>query len=170
MYGISLIDTTKDDKCIKRRQSIEGRISENAKSLKKQKEQDETINSLILDAKTFEKSANQPTKGIEKQLMQKLVIPLNCTWKSYFDNVMLIASVINTFSQAYYAAFGDPGQVGFYVEWSIESLFIADFLFCCVQEYKDNETYVVVSNIKKIAKNYLLKVGLFDGIAILPIY
>ena len=48
-----------------------------------------------------------------------------------FDNVMLVASCYNTFTQAFYAAFGNPTSpysivVGLFVEF----MFLLDFVFC----------------------------------------
>lgn len=51
----------------------------------------------------------------------------------------------------------------------VESLFICDLIFCFCQEYLDEETYSLVSKIKKIAMHYLKKTFLVDLIACLPI-
>jgi hypothetical protein len=55
-----------------------------------------------------------------------------------------------------------------FADYSIEALFIMDFLFCFCQEYKDLETYIVVSDIKKIAKNYMKGSCVFDFLANIP--
>ena len=54
------------------------------------------------------------------------------------------------------------------VDYSMEFLFILDFIFCFCQEYKDEETYTVVSDIKKTAKNYLKGSCLYDLLANIP--
>jgi hypothetical protein len=97
------------------------------------------------------------------------VIKIDSTWKAKFDVVMLIASCYNTFSQAFYAAFGNPEN--FYLIWLdvfIEVLFSLDFIFCFCQEYKDEETYTIITDIKKIAKHYLRSSCIFDLLAIVP--
>mmetsp|Transcript_33416 Transcript_33416/g.51281 ORF Transcript_33416/g.51281 Transcript_33416/m.51281 type:complete len:158 (+) Transcript_33416:1178-1651(+) len=82
---------------------------------------------------------------------------------------MLIASCYNTFSQAYYAAFGNPTNIyQNFGDYGIEFLFYLDFFFCFFQEYKDEETYTVVSDIKKIAKHYLKGSCIFDLLANIP--
>lgn len=37
-----------------------------------------------------------------------MVISRESNWKAIFDVVLLFASVYNTFSQAFYSAFGEP--------------------------------------------------------------
>lgn len=92
---------------------------------------------------------------------------------------MLFASVYNTFSQAYYAAFGElevvyadksdrAKNVIFGLDWFVEVMFYLDFVFCFCQEYKDEETYTVVSDIKKIAKHYVKGSCIFDLLACIP--
>ena len=82
---------------------------------------------------------------------------------------MLIASCENTVVQAYYAAFGAPTEVlPNTMDLAIEGLFALDFIFCFCQQYKDEETYTVVTNIKEIAIHYLKGSCLFDLIAIIP--
>lgn len=53
-------------------------------------------------------------------------------------------------------------------DYFIEVLFILDFIFCFCQEFKDEETYTVVSDIKKIAKHYIKGSCIFDFLAIVP--
>ena len=54
------------------------------------------------------------------------------------------------------------------LDYLIEVLFFLDFCFCFCQEYKDEETYTVVSDIKKIAKHYLKGSCIFDLLANIP--
>ena len=51
----------------------------------------------------------------------------------------------------------------------IEGLFLIDLIFCFFQEYKDEETYTIISDVKKIAKHYLKGSFIFDLLAIIPI-
>jgi hypothetical protein len=102
-------------------------------------------------------------------MVDRLVIPKESTWKGVFDIVMLIASCYNVFSQAFYAAFGEPTDFSLNVfDYVIESLFLLDFIFCFFQEYKDEETYTFVSEFKKIAKNYMKGSCIFDLLAVIP--
>lgn len=83
---------------------------------------------------------------------------------------MLVASCENTLVQAYYAAFGVPyGElVPTTIDLVIEGLFLLDFIFCFCQQYKDEETYTIVTNIKQIAIHYVRGSCIFDLIAIIP--
>ena len=54
------------------------------------------------------------------------------------------------------------------IEWVTEVLFTIDLFFCFCEEYNDEETYLVISDIKKIAKHYLKSSFIFDLLAILP--
>jgi potassium voltage-gated channel Eag-related subfamily H protein 8 len=109
-------------------------------------------------------------------ILDHLVIKIDSNWKSYFDLLMLFASVYNSFTQAYYSAFGEPHELFSnsslfmvnFLDYSIEVLFIMDFIFCFCQEYKDLETYLTVSDLKKIAKNYMKGSCIFDFLANIP--
>ena len=50
----------------------------------------------------------------------------------------------------------------------IEGLFLLDLIFCFFQEYKDEETYTIMSDVKKIAKHYAKSSFAFDLLAIIP--
>ena len=106
---------------------------------------------------------------VETNFFDKFVIPIECGWKDEFDNIMLLASCVNVFSQGYYSAFGNPTTMDSkIVEWVTECLFSLDLLFCFLQEYNDTETYRTVREVKTIAKNYLKGSFIFDLIAIVP--
>ena len=99
-----------------------------------------------------------------------LVIKKDSSWKGAFDVVMLFVSCYNIFVNAFYSAFGIPDTPYFvYVDNFVESLFFFDLIFCFCQEYMDEETYSLVSDLKKIDKNYLRKTIIIDLIAIVPI-
>ena len=113
----------------------------------------------------------------EFNIMKHLVISIDSNWKSYFDLIMLFASVYNSFTQAYYSAFGEPYELFTtprilfmvnFLDYSIEVFFNLDFIFCFCQEYKDLETYIVVDDIKRIAKNYMKGSCVFDFLANIP--
>ena len=40
--------------------------------------------------------------------LDKLVISRDSKWKGKFDLMMMLASIFNVFSNAYYSAFGEP--------------------------------------------------------------
>lgn len=83
---------------------------------------------------------------------------------------MLFASCENVFSQAYQAAFGaTSNQLQESIElYIIEGLFFLDLIFCFFQEYKDEESYTIISNFKQIAKHYAKGSFVFDLMAIIP--
>ena len=82
---------------------------------------------------------------------------------------MILVSSYNVFSQALYAAFGDPvNEIYLFLDLFIELLFSLDFAFCFCQEYNDEETYCLISDVKKIAIHYLKGSCFFDLLAIIP--
>lgn len=54
------------------------------------------------------------------------------------------------------------------IDFTIESLFLADMIFCFFNEFKDSETYELVDHFKPIAINYIKKSFVFDLIAWIP--
>ena len=79
---------------------------------------------------------------------------------------MLLISCYNIFGNAYYSAFGYSQELWFkIIDNSIESMFLLDMIFCFCQEYKDQETFTIVSDIKTIAKNYVKGSFIFDLLA-----
>jgi hypothetical protein len=98
-----------------------------------------------------------------------LVIRKDSPWKGFFDLLMLFCSCYNTFVNAYYAAFGVPsGSLQLGMDYFIEFLFLLDICFCFCQEYVDQETYSLVSDIKSIFKHYVMSSFVFDLMAVLP--
>ena len=55
-----------------------------------------------------------------------------------------------------------------FIDETVELSFYLDFIFCFLQEYKDEETYTIVSDIKKISKHYIKGSCIFDLLACLP--
>ena len=55
------------------------------------------------------------------------------------------------------------------MDQAVESLFLLDMAFCFCQEYLDEETYTLVSDLKTIAKHYMKKSFIFDLLAWLPL-
>lgn len=105
----------------------------------------------------------------QNNMFDMLVIEKDSSWKNGFDMVMLLASCYNVYSQAYYSAFGLPeGLIVNVLDYLIEVLFFLDFVFCFCQEYQDEETYTIVSDIKKIAKHYMKGSAVFDLLANIP--
>lgn len=54
---------------------------------------------------------NKAEKGANSNFFDRIIIKKGSDWKNNFDNIMLLASVYNSFTQAYQAAFGDPDSV-----------------------------------------------------------
>jgi len=92
--------------------------------------------------------------------------------KGAFDIVMLIVSVYNIYGNAYYSAFEVDGlkeELWFILfDNIIELLFFIDMCCCFCQQYKDQETFTEVSDIKLIAINYLKGSFIFDLLANVP--
>ena len=115
-------------------------------------------------------------RGLQSQkksvsFVNRLIIKSDSQWKAVFDLVMLFASCENTFSQAFQAAFGtfESEYINNLEIYFIEGLFLFDLIFCFFQEFKDEETYTIISDVKKIAKHYLRGSFIFDLLAIIPI-
>ena len=122
----------------------------------------------IVDPVPLEKQKlDRPNESI---LNKYLVIKLGSTWKSLFDIVLLFACVVNTVCQAYYAAFGLPtDEAEIALDYAVEALFWLDFLFCFCQEFVDEKSFMVVSDLKAIAKHYLRGSCLYDLLACIPV-
>jgi hypothetical protein len=89
--------------------------------------------------------------------------------KEYFDMCMLPVSCYNVFGNAYYSAFGSSSNTYIIViDWIVETLFLIDIFYNFTQEYLDDETYAIVSDITTIAKRYLLSNFIFDLFAWVP--
>jgi hypothetical protein len=67
----------------------------------------------------------------QKNVFDKFVIPLESPWKANFDNLLILASCINVFTQGFYSAFGNPQDTSSIVlEYLTEVLFSLDLIFC----------------------------------------
>ena len=54
------------------------------------------------------------------------------------------------------------------LDYVIEAMFIADFFMRFFQEFKEEESYTTISDVKKIVIHYLKGSCIFDFLAILP--
>jgi hypothetical protein len=113
------------------------------------------VENLKIDGKSQSSSQNKSTKitdsmmenlseGIEMDqtskaaddlaFLDKLVIPKDIEWKSFFDILMMLVSIQNIFFNAYYAGFGVPRDYStmYWFDQCVEMLFLADiiFMFC----------------------------------------
>ena len=112
----------------------------------------------------------QQLNRADQNIFSCLVIKYDSTWKGGFDILMLIISCYNIFGNAYYSAFGVTDALWFNIlDQAVESLFLLDMAFCFCQEYLDEETYTVVTDIKTIAKHYTKRSFIFDLLAWLPL-
>lgn len=68
----------------------------------------------------------------DNNFFNKFVIKIDSKWKGIFDNLMLIVSTYNTFTQAYYAAFENnlDRNMNLLLEIVVEFFFTLDFIFC----------------------------------------
>ena len=112
---------------------------------------------------------NKNSNKDDLAFLDKLVISRDSKWKGKFDLMMMMASIFNVFSNAYYSAFGEPEDTNSQLlDTIIEFQFLLDMIFCFCQEYLDEETYNVVNNLKQIAKHYSKGSFIFDFIAWFP--
>lgn len=103
--------------------------------------------------------------------LDKFVIKKDSSWKSVFDIFLMVVSIYNIFGNAYVSAFGQSSSFLYvFIDFFVETMFFFDMIFCFFQEYKDEETYNIVSKFRQIASHYFRKSFIFDLIAWLPIY
>lgn len=101
--------------------------------------------------------------------LDKFVIKKDSTWKGLFDIFLMFISVYNIFGNAFYSAFGEPTSTLFlFIDLTVELMFFFDMIFCFFQEYKDEETYNIVSSFRQIATHYFKRSFIFDYIAWFP--
>ena len=111
---------------------------------------------------------------IKKQAKQKncsdyFVIPKNSTAKGFFDISMLLVSCYNIFGNAYFATFGERQEKWIIIiNFIAEMMFLFDMIFNFLQEYLDDETYIIISDLKLISKRYLRGNFTFDLLAWIP--
>eukprot|EP01017_Pseudomicrothorax_dubius_P043558 TRINITY_DN7278_c0_g2_i1.p1 TRINITY_DN7278_c0_g2~~TRINITY_DN7278_c0_g2_i1.p1 ORF type:complete len:606 (-),score=184.94 TRINITY_DN7278_c0_g2_i1:149-1966(-) len=105
-----------------------------------------------------------------RSLIQRLIISINNPYKSIFDIMILVLIGYSCITTAYYISFDyDPEAAGhIFFENFVEISFAIDIILRFFHEYKDNETFEVVSDFKKIVKNYLTTWFIFDFIAVFP--
>lgn len=103
------------------------------------------------------------------QYLDEFVVKEGAMWKRVFDMILVVCSVYNVFSNAYYAAFRPPiFMYEFVLDIVMEVMFFIDIVFCFFQEFVDQETYHYVSKFKPIALAYIKKTFLSDLIAWIP--
>lgn len=79
-------------------------------------------------------------------------------------------SIYNIFGNAFFSAFGEPEDQWFSIlDLLVETMFLFDMIFCFFQEYKDEETYNMVSSFRKIVNHYVRKSFVFDLVAWFPL-
>lgn len=106
-----------------------------------------------------------------KSILQRLIIPHNSKWKRFYDFVILICVGYSCFSTVYYAAFGEPTDLGLLIfDYMVEVLFGISLILNFFHAYKDPETNKVVTDIKSIAYRYLSGWFLVDFLSIFPFY
>ena len=83
---------------------------------------------------------------------------------------MLVASCHSIIVNAYFAVFGLPtSDMMVSCDYVVESLYLFDIVFNFLEEYNEEETHLVVSNVPRIAWHYLTTGFVFDLIAWFPV-
>jgi len=83
--------------------------------------------------------------------------------------MMMFVSCYNIYGNAYFAAFGISDDLKIVIiNQAVETMFLMDIVFTFCQEYLDEETYKIVSDIKLIAMHYLKETFIFDFLAWIP--
>lgn len=168
LYGINVLDISMQDE---KKFDVESQKLQKVKkksAIEVLKEKEDLFQTYICQQEGGSEDITVSTKK-SSNMFDKLVIEKDSSWKNAFDMVMLFASCYNVFTQAYYSAFGLPeGMLANVLDYLIEVLFFLDFVFCFCQEYQDEETYTIESDIKKIAKHYMKGSAVFDLLANIP--
>jgi hypothetical protein len=83
--------------------------------------------------------------------------------------MMMFVSCYNIYGNAYFAAFGISDNIKIVIiNQAVETMLLMDIIFTFCQEYLDEETYKIVSDIKLIAMHYLKGTFIFDFLAWIP--
>lgn len=78
-------------------------------------------------------------------------------------------SLISTITAAYFACFGFPIELGYSLFFTfIELWFVADIIHNFFLQYKDEEDFKPVRDIKRITWRYLKRYFIFDLLATIP--
>ena len=105
----------------------------------------------------------------QRTFSEIIVVKHDNAFKEYFDMLMLPVSCYNVFGNAYYSAFGSSSNIYIIIiDWIVETLFLIDIVFCFTQEYLDDDTYNLVSDLPTIAKEYAKGNFIFDFFAWIP--
>ena len=106
----------------------------------------------------------------QNSCVQRLVIKKESSWKNVFDYLILFLAAYSITVNAYYAAFGTPTNFKqILIDYIVEVFFLLDICFSFCQEFIDQETFNVESNIHAIALNYIKTRFVFDLLAVLPL-
>lgn len=99
------------------------------------------------------------------------IISHNNKIKKVFDTIVLILVGYSMCINTNYAAFGPPDNTGLIVfDWIVESLFVLSLILSFITAFKDQDTGVVVVDIKKISYKYLTGWFLIDFLSVFPFY
>jgi CRP-like cAMP-binding protein len=142
----------------------------NPKTLNKQASQPgfQRINSQIVPENVNAPEASS-THVPNECFLQGCVISINNTYKSVWDIYILLLICYSCITSAYYVAFDQPTNVGLIIwENIVEICFCIDIILRFFHQYRDPESFEYVSDIRKIAKNYLTGWFIVDFAAVFP--
>jgi len=103
-------------------------------------------------------------------MCDRFVISPDSRYKQFFNIVIIILSLLSTISAAYFACFGFIEQPIFVaLELMMESCFLVDIILNFLLQYKDDEDFKPVKDLKKIAIRYLKRFFIIDFLATVPL-
>ncbi|EAR82348.1 cation channel family protein (macronuclear) [Tetrahymena thermophila SB210] len=115
----------------------------------------------------FIKLNRKDTKQQSELFLQKFVIKLDNKYKSFWDIFVLLTIAYNVATVAFYVTF-DTIEALQIVDIIVEVVFGLDIILRFFHEYKDPESFEIVSDIKRIAHRYLRFWFWIDIVALIP--
>jgi len=110
------------------------------------------------------------TRNPRKNMCDRFVISPDTRYKQMFNIVIIFLSLLSTISAAYFACFGFIEQPLFVaLEIIMESFFLVDIFLNFLLQYKDDEEFKPVKDLKKIAIRYLKRFFIIDFLATVPL-
>lgn len=116
---------------------------------------------------TMSKTTIKPSR---KNMCDRFIIAPDSRYKQFFNIVIIFLSLISTITAAYFACFGfvkDPIFIA--LELMMESCFLLDIILNFLLQYKDDEDFKPVKDLKKIAIRYLKRFFIIDFLATVPL-
>lgn len=103
-------------------------------------------------------------------MCERFVISPEGRFKQVFNIWIIVLSLLSTISAAYFACFGLPTSPhSLAADVTVESFFLMDICLNFFVQYKDEEDFQAVTDLRMIAMRYLRSYFIFDFLATVPL-